>query len=293
MKTEVNQSSAVWLWLKPIAIAVGIILSALQIWDWINKPTSYLVANIEFGNLKIPPGIYSAFKKINSLTELETIENSININEIERTYFKRLPQPTKKQLAEINETAHLNKDQTDFIVNLSVAIDQQYENTKAGIKTIIIAFYEFLHHNIPYDLPEPYNYLEGYWEGIISNNGDKTATGITLKLPNAKLISINKEDLAPQTLEINEIISFEKIKPQEQIKFYAWTTASPSQYLAKSIRLTHDSGLGEINISIPLGPFWQWLYKWRLIITVLLFIALVTVIQACSSLLNEEHSSTD
>lgn len=121
--------------------------------------------------------------------------------------------------------------------------------------------------------PEANSSIRGVWRVAIKNKGKLEASSVSLKLPSAIQAKIEWEGSRIEVKDgLREIIDLENLKPEEIISVTAWASTQLSKADADKVRLNHKTGVGSIAITAPLGPPWQWLAEyWVLLIFGLIF----------------------
>lgn len=102
---------------------------------------------------------------------------------------------------------------------------------------------------------------QGTWFVSVVNKGKQRCASVSLTLPATILATIEKRGREPEVLSETEVIPLGEIRPGERISVVAWTSTTPYEYLARSIQLSYDAGLGAVVVKTPVSPFWNWMAK--------------------------------
>jgi len=205
-------------YLKNIGLVVMLILSLIQLYDWIQKlREGDLTGSINYGVLSFPKGISNDFHNIYSYLDSDSLQiigqNALETTNKEESYLAR-----------------------------KVAREIGY----------------VLRQKVPSSLSYDYLQLSGYWSVIIQNNTHHALNKVILTLPNTKLVSIRHKGGNSEEIKSNGIIDIGTLQPTEDVYIFAWTDITPSSIYFDDVHLTHEAGLGDITFFVPTGPFGQW-----------------------------------
>ena len=99
---------------------------------------------------------------------------------------------------------------------------------------------------------------------MIKNNKRMKLSKVKLSIPDVSLVTIKR---GSKILVINKPknpILIGDMDPLEKIQVIAWTSVFFFPSDVDDIRITHDNGIGKINVKITLGGIWPFLSKWWL-----------------------------
>ena len=118
----------------------------------------------------------------------------------------------------------------------------------------------------PPDLPM--GGIDGIWFIRLRNSGSLTTAKVTLTLPSDVVFArVTKPGAKSENLVRQELVAIGDLQPQQGASVVAWTYSRPSSFSIDSIRLSHVSGIGDVVIRAPAGPFWLWMEgNWWLLI---------------------------
>lgn len=102
-----------------------------------------------------------------------------------------------------------------------------------------------------------FNSIYGYYSIDISNESHKSLSNIKLRVPDCLFAQIIYPDDHKVDLKLVNTINIGTAQPQDKIFVFVWTRNLVSKYSAKDIILTHDAGIGDVNILEPLGSVYQ------------------------------------
>lgn len=119
-----------------------------------------------------------------------------------------------------------------------------------------------------------YSKLRAYWHTVITNTGEIEADSIRLTLPMTEFIRIVRENGDTTFRASGDQISLGNLQPKESIVVQAWCDNTIVGLLhADKVRLTHSTGVGEVAVMQPVGPFWAWAsFQWRILKDILFFL---------------------
>lgn len=227
---------------KNVGIVIAVILGCIQLWDWITAPRDRLVAAIEYGPLMLPPSIEAEFVRLRDLADEDKLKEMIRFDEL-------LSYPETEPRGYIGDR-------------------------------VVAAVAMVLRINLPYyGLPPNYGRLNGYWTAKIVNRSEKALAEVKLSLPHTQYVKIKREGQGAIHSATNDVIHLGKMQPQDEAWIVAWTSIEPSRYYADDIKLTHDAGMGEIDVRAPVGRIGQWFDRfWSLLAFLLLMAVFWTVL---------------
>ncbi len=197
-------------------------VAIIQIASWIGAPRSSLVADVSFAPLTLPDALDKQIRGFRDLTS-----DSVLARGVTREYL---------------DPKLIERYGADYVARLTVA-----------------AIARQLSDRLPYGLPEPFRDFRGVWRVAVENRGRRAASGVRLLLPNAIYARIRHEDGTESEGPTSPLLYLNDLAPKEIMVVDAWTDIEPGEFIARSIRLTHDSGLGRVRLSVPTSGAWHWL----------------------------------
>lgn len=216
-------------WLNVVKIVASILIGLValtQLWDWATALSSEVTAEITFGKFVMPPSL---------VDELEAVHD------------------------DLSDFAKLKAD-LDMSRALKVIED---EKVRTGVGNLIyLKFSDFLAKRLPRGVPSDYRSIDGYWSAVIRNRGTKAIEAVTITLPNTSYISVKREGLKAHHERSTSLIQLGQLQPHEGITLLAWSDIEPKRLYFDDIKLTHSTGVGNISIRAPAGPFWASMERW-------------------------------
>jgi hypothetical protein len=232
-------------WLKVIGILLALILAAVQLWDWYNAPSEKLVAHVQFGAFMLPPQLDDEFQKLSRLVDFDTLSERFGIPELLR--------------------------------------ERGDSNCAALADELVLRAYSMLSHELPTSLPYQYKMMNGLWLVRVRNEGGRSVTGVSIRLPYTQSVLLKKEGQPPRYNTSGEVIELGDLRPTEEITLVAWADIEPSLYSSNDIKLIHSNGVGSVSVSAPVEGATLWIYEHLTSITLLVLmvmcVALILVLQ--------------
>lgn len=239
----------IWTALRYVLVIIGGIWVAFQIYEYLTKPSTQLEADVTFGHFILPPGIEDSLKAQQVLYDKAEILKEIDF-------------------------AHYLRDIDNDSIRSKVTGD------------LVFAFSMFLIDNVTTSVPTSYSLFKGYWLANVDNKGSLIAKAVTIKLPFTKYVYILRNGDTSYYGESQEVIRLGDLAPKETARVMAWTFMSPEfEQFEKSseITLTHEQGVGDIQLRVHVSPYWSWMDRHSTAITWcvvgLVIIALVSILE--------------
>ena len=98
-----------------------------------------------------------------------------------------------------------------------------------------------------------------YWSVEIINEGVKTLTNVSMKIPNTKLFEVTKDEKTEEFYNHLGLVKLGNMQPKEKISIYAWKNFPDVNPSSNDFYLTHDLGVGSISILKPTGKLGYWI----------------------------------
>ena len=221
-----------WKPVKQLGVLVALLLAGLQVWDWVNKPSQKLEADVQYGPFLLPPQVEAQFTRNQALVFEPWISPLV-----ERTLL---------------EDGVSEKSVPRLANRLSGDVRQHLRNS------------------LTLNLPSSISGLRGLWRASVRNGGSQPLQAVRLVLPLSATVIVEREGANPTQRDVDSIIELETVHPREVVRITAWAKSEPIHPTEETVRLTHASGTGTVFIQQPVGAVGQFVDRyWPLILFVL------------------------
>ncbi len=220
--------------LTTIAVVLGIVLSAKQLFEWGTAPTTSLEAIVEYDSFFWPKEFTDWTQGLRDKLSVDSLVEKINYRSF-----------TGQKIDSV----------------------EYYDIVRSIVQSTSYHFQE----SIPFrGIPEPLDQIRGYWMISLKNGDDQELESVELFLPNAIFVEVKREGLDRRSLRIGEVYSVGRMRPGEQLGLIAWTTSDAETY-TNQLRVTHKGGSGEISIRRRVGPMGQFFDNYWPILALITF----------------------
>jgi hypothetical protein len=248
--------------LKTIVMIIGTvpaIIGVVQIYGWIVKPEYKLVAQVNYGSFSLPPQLNTEYEKIAELVSEKHLKELIVKDKLENRWrWDSLSGDTNVLSRDANvAVTHIRPDANDLVHILSMTLTTE----------------------ISYKILSECELFKGYWKVFVTNEGSKKVSEVLLTLPDAKYAQITADGKQTKLIEGSRL-ELGELQPKDVVEIYAWTNIANLKYFASDIKLTHNAGVGNIEVYHPLGRLIQIIdYWWGISFIIILLILLLVFLE--------------
>ena len=137
----------------------------------------------------------------------------------------------------------------------------------------------------------------GHWAISVSNDGDKRASNVVLRVPTTELALIRRKGSQDELREIDSVIDLATLAIGESVRIDAWGY-SISGYQLDDVELVHSEGDGSISVKRPLAEPWfhisnYWFFYMVLGVVPLVVVALTLLERRLSGTKGDEQDQDD
>jgi hypothetical protein len=208
-----------WGLIKGAALLLTCVVAVIQIFGWINAPSTKLSAVVEYDTFSWPGGFENLYLK-------------------QRRCLSHLSMPEQFMSSE-SLSAINNKE----LIRIGEDVDQ------------LIA--QCLGDKYDLQLPEPYIGIKGVWRVSLRNNGDQELSNVEVYLPRAILVRITRQGEPDTSVGIQELFHVGRMRPGEGISLEAWSSMEPSEYTSHEVQVSHSGGKASITFLRRVGKLGQ------------------------------------
>jgi len=140
-----------------------------------------------------------------------------------------------------------NKDALEKAIDLS-----KCDPVHRGIIAREIA--QYFRTFIPYEGIEQFSGPSNVWFADVKNNSASTCEAVTLTLPGAKSVGIEREGKKIEYADINEVIDLGDLKPKELVKVTGWAFFTVDE---DKLKLVYKTGVGSVTVLKPVSSDWR------------------------------------
>lgn len=99
----------------------------------------------------------------------------------------------------------------------------------------------------------------------VQNTGERRASAVKLKVPNAEVARYEFE--GRKIVSTGSTILINELEPGEKIPMTIWTRYEPSEFSLRDISLTHSEGVGQVIIEQKYmgNPIWLFIKQWGIL----------------------------
>lgn len=200
--------------LKNVAVVVGLILSAVTLFNWGSQFFSHaLTARLESGAFAFPPQLDSFYNKLSTTLDPEKLRARI------------LSDSSFKELYSLRDLSELQRE------------------------TIVRGALSILPASSDITVPFTFRNLEAYWDGSVTNSSKATVTSVQLYVRSARFALLKRDDNSTASQTVENLITIGDLRPGETVKVSIWSNSGFRPWSGNDdVRLTHSSGIGTVTI---------------------------------------------